>query len=424
METVDRINNVRRAWAIAWDKSYFKEAMIAYTEPDFFTFVGGLIPGLLAALFAPIIGEAAGGMIGTALGSLITAVTGQAEVIPVLASWGATAGLLAADAALAYMGIMFIKDFIVPRIGAVGQHFGKGCLLAYNSPPQSSDTQLDPAAKELAEGGGYFLGLVLMGLVLYLMKGPMDRIAKMNASLLEKTCPGLTDWVARNGSKLMDRFKNGPTRNTGEPPKVPPPTAVPEGTVGTFEPRVIEGGLEPGTRTTLDAAKESVGQILPSLLGRGGQKVLPRGIGALDGILTKFKLVRAEKWGPDAGKTGWQLFWQKDNVLVRFKTTGENAGPRANKPHLSIGYNDARGFDWQNDMAKFTYDGKVAAKVITDPAKFKPEADFQGNPQRFVLLPTNFDMSAVDAWAARTHFNADPPFDLTGLDGIVARAPK
>jgi len=65
--------------------------------------------------------------------------------------------------------------------------------------------------------------------------------------------------------------------------------------------------------------------------------------------------------------------------------------------------------------------GKLVAKAITDPAKFK-ETDFQGNPQKFVLLPTNFDISAVDQWAAQTHFNVDKGFTLKGLKEILSRA--
>jgi len=146
-------------------------------------------------------------------------------------------------------------------------------------------------------------------------------------------------------------------------------------------------------------------------------------VGQIDASLTRFRfqLIRAEPFGPEAGKTGWQLFWQKGNVLLRFKTTGDNAGPRQGQPHLSIGYNDGLGLQWQNDLAKFTSDGDVVAKVITDPAKFNP-TDFQGNPQKFVLLPTNFDISAVNDWAAKTHFNADRGFSLTGLEAILKRA--
>jgi len=426
MEIADRVNNVRFAWSLAWSKGYFMAALIDYTAPDFAQFAVALIPGLLAALLIPVVGQVGGGLAGTALGTLITAATGQAEVIPVLANVGRAIGLLVADAALIYMGIMFIKDFLVPRIGAVGEHFGKACWTAYYMPPQSGERTLDEAAKEFAEGFGIFMGLVLMGILMFIVKGPVDRAVKLNQSLLAKTCPRLIDWVVKNSRWLEERYKNGPTKipGGGKPP-APEPEVVgpPAPTMGTFEPEVLEGGLPPGTKTALDGAKETAKAILPYLVGRITRTVSPPTLADLDGWLTQFgfKLIRADPYGPDAGNTGWQLFWQKGNVLVRFKTTGENGGPRQGKPHLSLGYNDAGGLDWQNDLAKFTWNGKIVAKVITDPAKFNP-TDFQGNPQKFVLLPTNFDVSAVDAWAAQTHFNVDKGFTLAGLKAILKRA--
>lgn len=50
----------------------------------------------------------------------------------------------------------------------------------------------------------------------------------------------------------------------------------------------------------------------------------------------QFGLIKAEPYGPPGG---YQLFWSKGNVLARFKTIGEARGPRANRPHLSLGFN-------------------------------------------------------------------------------------
>src|ERR1700722_17519930 len=125
MEIADRINNVRNAWGIAWNKGYFRKAIIDSTAPDFANFIGALLPGLLIALLAPIAGQVAGTMAGTAVGVGITAVTGQAEVIPFIAEIGATIGGVVANVALLYMGLTFIREFIRPRIGSVGQHISK-----------------------------------------------------------------------------------------------------------------------------------------------------------------------------------------------------------------------------------------------------------------------------------------------------------
>jgi hypothetical protein len=407
VEILDRVENVRSAWTLAFTKGYCRDALIDYTAPDFANFAVALIPGLLAALLIPIAGQIGGGLAGTGLGMIVTAATGQAEVIPILANAGRALGLLVADVALVYMGVIFIKDFIVPRIGGVGEHIGKGCWIAYYAPPHSGERLVDQAAKEMADGFGLLMGLVLMGILRYLTKGPTDRIARLNASLLAKTCPRLIDWVARNSRWLEERYKNGPTKIPGggqPPPPVDIPAPVAAQTISIFEPKVIEGGVAAGTRTAMQSAIETAKAILPYLVSRIDRQVSPRDLADLDGWLKDFGfyLIRAEPYGPDQGVTGWQLFWQKGNVLVRFKTTGENGGPRQGIPHLSPGYNDGRGLDWQNDLAKFTWNGRIVAKCITDPAKFKA-TDFQGNPQKFVLLPTNFDISAVDAWAAQTH---------------------
>ena len=50
---------------------------------------------------------------------------------------------------------------------------------------------------------------------MYLTKGPMDRISRMNESFLAKTCPKITDWVAKNIGWLERRYQNGPTKIEG-----------------------------------------------------------------------------------------------------------------------------------------------------------------------------------------------------------------
>lgn len=404
MEVIDRLDNVRRAWALASSKGYFRQAIIDYTAPDFFNLMVGLIPGLLAALAIPIVGQIGGTAAGTALGVAITAFTGQAEVVPVLANIGRVIGGLAANAVLVYLGLMFLKDYMMPRIGAVGEHIGKGCSDAYNAPPNAGDRMLDGAAKEMAEGVGYLLGLVLFAIVAYVSKGPTERLIQLRNSFLARTCPKVMDWVFANLIQLTERYRTGVTKTRG-------------GVTLTL----LQGGAIGVNATALQTATQLANNVLSQLINRGTRMVSVRNITEMNAVLTRFgfRLIRREPYGPDGG---WQLFWQNGNVLVRFKTLGDKAGPRANRPHLSVGYNDGKGLDWQNDLAKFTFDGKVVAKVITDPANFKP-LDFQGNPQKFVLLPTDFDMAAVDAWAAKTHFNADGSFTLDGLGALTGQGP-
>jgi hypothetical protein len=172
----------------------------------------------------------------------------------------------------------------------------------------------------------------------------------------------------------------------------------------------------------LQRAKAVAESVLSKVLSPGSATMRCHSISELHQAFTQegFRLVRAEPYGPQGG---YQLFWRKGNVLARFKTMGESGGPRANVPHLSIAYNDGNGFAWQNDLGKFTYDGRVAAKVISEnnPATgriFNP-TDFQGNPQKFALIPANWNLAEVDAWAARTHFNAPHGFNLNDLPQIL-----
>lgn len=183
--------------------------------------------------------------------------------------------------------------------------------------------------------------------------------------------------------------------------------------------RVINGALPASAPSQLRTATAAARRLMPGLIESGSGRMRPARLSELDRTLTEsgYRLIRAEPYGPEGG---YQLFWQNGNVLVRFKTLGEQRGPRANQPHLSVGYNDGRGLDWQNDLGKFDWNGNVVAKVITDPARFNP-VDFQGNPQRFVLVPANFDIASVDAWASRTHFPAGAGFLCDGLQALIRR---
>ena len=166
-EVQARVESVRMAVQLAWNK-YAWKAATDYTAPDFMQFAAGLIPGLLTALLIPIVGQIGGTLVGTGVGMAITAVTGQAEVVPITANIGRAIGALLADAALLYMGITFIKDFIFPRIAAVGEHVEIGIKLAWNAGSfkvQDGGHMREQGAREIAEGFGVLMGLVLMGIV-------------------------------------------------------------------------------------------------------------------------------------------------------------------------------------------------------------------------------------------------------------------
>ena len=78
------MTNVRDAWGLAFTKGYCEQALVDYTAPDFAKFAVALIPGLMTALLLPIAGQAAGGLAGTGLAAAVTAVSGQAELDPII----------------------------------------------------------------------------------------------------------------------------------------------------------------------------------------------------------------------------------------------------------------------------------------------------------------------------------------------------
>lgn len=114
-----------------------------------------------------------------------------------------------------------------------------------------------------------------------------------------------------------------------------------------------------------------------------------------------FQKISDVEFGPLGGR---QLFYRNGRIVVRVKTKGDKAGFRANQPHISAALTDGVGIEWFNELAKFNYQGELAAKAMTTPERFQA-TDHQGNPQRFVVIMGGEYVGAgPEAWAARTHF--------------------
>jgi len=430
MDIIDRANSVRVTWQLAIDKGYVQQAIIQYTVPEFVQFISALIPGVLMAMAVPILGQMGGGIAGAIIGSFIgpEGTWAGAEV-------GQTLGLAAANLLLVYWGLEFLKDFILPQVGAVGTQLGQGMSDAWDAGGWGDSARQrlqDAAALKIANGIGFLFGLLLMGIVMWLMKEPSKRIAKFQDSMLAKASPRLTMWLETNLSRLQQRYQGGLriNPNTSRPPTVITGTSALEKAqqrwgpqaqalgLADYEAAVIEGELPRGTAMDLEMARQAAMRVIPSLVDRGG-KMIPTTLQQMDGILTNagYSLIRVDDFGPNEGNTGFQLFYRLGKVLVRFKTTGENRGPRQGKPHVSIGYFDGEGMDFRNDKAKFTIDGTVVAKTKADLAKADPGKP----PVQWTLLTADFSGPMMDAWAARCHFNAIANFDLAGLEAIVRR---
>jgi len=153
------------------------------------------------------------------------------------------------------------------------------------------------------------------------------------------------------------------------------------------------------------AVEKSLGKRLMAALIDPTSRIVQTGsLKQLEALLSHYGFQKASDvaYGPPGGR---QLFYKQGRIVVRVKTKGDEAGFRANQPHLSVALTDGAGFDWFNDLAKFNHQGMIAAKSMGRAEAFRP-IDHQGNPQRFVvLLGGQYDGPGADAWAQRTHFS-------------------
>jgi hypothetical protein len=163
--------------------------------------------------------------------------------------------------------------------------------------------------------------------------------------------------------------------------------------------------------------KENAVKLMTLLIDPDTQLVRFSSLFALHGSLNRhgFRLIQNQEFGPSGGR---QLFYASHRLLVRIKTQGDSKGPRANQPHLSVSLYDGVAPDWQNDQAKFNAQGRPEPKAMVSADRFQP-VDFQGNPQRFVvIMGGQYDGAGADAWANRTHFQFPSGFQFGGAETL------
>lgn len=166
--------------------------------------------------------------------------------------------------------------------------------------------------------------------------------------------------------------------------------------------------------STRERVRDSAPQLMEQLLQPSGGLSVVRftTTGALGEALKRlgFTYSLVQPFGPPGGR---QLFFTNGLVTIRCKTLGDARGPRANRPHISVGVTSGAGDNaWFNDIAKINSLGQLAAKSITVPERFNP-IDHDQRPQRFVMIQGGLSQdrfgakgldALADAWADRTHF--------------------
>jgi hypothetical protein len=232
-ELVYRADAVRQAWKRACDL-YMEKSIVAHTTADFYQLTGSLVTGMLPVLGVAIVGPYGTAVVGTVIGSFFG---------PGGAAIGADAGLLAGrvmvNVALTYMGVKFLLDYILPRIGEAGSHIAQGIQFGWDAGGWGDVARaryIDLGAQHFAEGVGIFFGLLMQALVLRLLKAPTQKLSEFANTLLYRMCPRLFAYLIANLERLqgttvaptpprpgIDPPMTGLAMPRPAPPQAPPP---------------------------------------------------------------------------------------------------------------------------------------------------------------------------------------------------------
>src|SRR5262249_17799113 len=65
-----------------------------------------------------------------------------------------------------------------------------------------------------------------------------------------------------------------------------------------------------------------------------------------------FRLMKNEPFGPNVPNARQLIYQGRDNILIKIKTRGYEAGPRASRATMSIEVTDGSGTGWENALFK------------------------------------------------------------------------
>jgi hypothetical protein len=244
-----RLGFVREAWTKC-QNSYANEAIIKQVGEDAFTILSGILIGLLMALGVLIVTVGLGAVVGGAIGFF----GGGVGALPGAVA-GADVGLTIGNGILAWAGLGFLLVYIGGHLGEMWEHFRSAIDTAWRS--NGNAAMIDAAAHEFAAGVGFFVSLLLQGLVLYLTKGASKQgaakaLGELRASLLFKHCPRLEPWLIKNYPKLRAKYVPLTWTVLEESPTKFPNTSIPEWMrlkVGEREFYVYRDPLKPGYKS-------------------------------------------------------------------------------------------------------------------------------------------------------------------------------
>jgi hypothetical protein len=397
------------AWEKAVNEGYVYKSIEKYVGKELYNLMIGGLAGIVLAVGSVVVGSAVGAGVGAALGGYFSA--GNPAVATATAELGATIGKTVAEVALAALGVLTIVDYIGSHLWEIGRYTMAAYDLATNQAPYFSGplytTVIDLAARWFAEAVGMFCGFLVFAIATCILvrtarsknKSAVE-VRDLFESKLNQMCKGIVQYIMPRAAELQYKLQ-------------------PSGR-GRFV--VVSGGVGPGEMSIITKTSQFARRIMPRVVDKGNGMVIFKSFQDLNSYLTSegFRLTSVGEWGPKGGK---QLFYERGNVCCRVKTLGDEFGARKATPHISFGMNDGLGTAWYNDMAKFSFDGRLAFKNNTPASRFSAFEKDGTTPQRYIGIQGGKDLRngdlMQDQWAARTHFNLDSKFQWTGLERVM-----
>jgi hypothetical protein len=261
LEYARRLGYVDEAWTRC-QIAYANEAIIKQVGEDAWTILEGILTGLIMAMAGLVLTTAVGAAVGGAVGALGAGV----GAIPGAVA-GAEIGLTIGNGILAWLGIGFLAIYIGSHLVEMGSRFKSAILTAWNS--NGDRVTIDVAAREFADGIGFFVSLVLQAIVLFLTKGASKQgtsgsLPQLRDSLFFKRCPQLEPWLIKNFPKLRAKYIPLKWTILEEGPRIPN-TSIPESMKIKVGERVFEiirnqDKIDPRTGEPIGPAMKHLGE--------------------------------------------------------------------------------------------------------------------------------------------------------------------
>jgi uncharacterized membrane protein YgcG len=204
--------------AVERAKNYAGGAILESTGFELAQLRDGLVEALLFSLAILVLSTSIGAVAGGILVGLVSAGTGTAVGL----ATGADVGLDIGLAILNWLGIAFLMVYVATHLQVVMSYARRGVSLAWvagRNPNHEREADIEAAARMLSKAAGEFFGIVLQGIVLYVMHEvgtnvftrvtSSERYAEVMAGLIEKLKrsrfgEGFANFIERNFPKLLE----------------------------------------------------------------------------------------------------------------------------------------------------------------------------------------------------------------------------